>query len=251
MRKGVQGLDFLLPQAGNDDLIGQQTSAFSKRKSLEAGQTNRMKLNVVLPWILVLGLSAGFAAVYVKGSAKDAELAQLRETAKDVEQLRADLAAEQQKNQLADGQVLVSRKDKEELLRLRGEVGKLRTDAAQKAKELQLLQSRAESAKAQAADALREANSAKSKMAETLNANQQQIEAQNRCINNLRQLDAAKQQWALENNKTADAVPQPQEIAVFIKDGQLPLCPAGGIYTLNAVGQPPVCSIPGHALSTQ
>ena len=26
----------------------------------------------------------------------------------------------------------------------------------------------------------------------------------NTCINNLRQIDAAKQQWALENNKTAD-----------------------------------------------
>jgi hypothetical protein len=242
----------LLPQAGIDDLIGQQTSVFFRTQIAKAGQTNRMKLNVVLPWILVVGLSAGFAAVYVKGSAKNAELAQLRQTSKEVEQLRADLAAEQEKNQLSDDQVLMSRKDKEELLRLRGEVGKLRTDTAQKAKELQLLQSRAESAKAQAADALREASSMKTKMAETLNASQQQAtDAQNRCINNLRQLDGAKQQWALENNKTAADIPQPQEIAAFLHNSQLPLCPSGGIYTLNNVGQPPTCSIAGHALATQ
>lgn len=209
-----------------------------------------MKLNILLPWVLVLGLSAGFAAVYVKSTAKDAELTRLRETSKEVEQLRADLAAAQEKNQLSDDQVLMSRKDKEELLRLRGEVGKLRTESAQQAKNLQLLQNRAESAQAQVADALREANSAKAKMTETMNATQQ-VSAQNQCINQLRQLDGAKQQWALENNKTADAIPQPQDVAAFLKDQRLPLCPSGGTYTLNTVGQPPTCSIPGHALPTQ
>ena len=72
---------------------------------------------------------------------------------------------------------------------------------------------------------------------------------QNACINNLRQIDAAKQQWALENNRTASAVPTAQDLAPYLPDGLFPVCPAGGVYTINAVGLPPTCSVPGHTLS--
>jgi hypothetical protein len=75
--------------------------------------------------------------------------------------------------------------------------------------------------------------------------------ARNACINNLRQIDAAKQQWALEKNKPAEAIPTLQDIAPYIKldaNGNIPGCPAGGTYTLNAVGELPSCSIPGHVL---
>lgn len=70
----------------------------------------------------------------------------------------------------------------------------------------------------------------------------------NACINNLRQIDAAKQQWALENNKTADSVPAAQDLLPYFKDQAFPACPSGGIYTIGAVGVPPTCSIPGHVL---
>ena len=70
----------------------------------------------------------------------------------------------------------------------------------------------------------------------------------NACINNLRQIDAAKQQWALENDKTADAIPPALELLPFLRDGIFPMCPSGGAYTINAVGVPPTCSIPGHVL---
>jgi hypothetical protein len=81
-------------------------------------------------------------------------------------------------------------------------------------------------------------------------AEQQQSEAdaeRNQCINNLRQIDAAKQEWALEKGKTADYVPTEQdivEIAAYIKGG-MPVCPSGGIYTIGAIGEPPSCSIHG------
>jgi len=68
------------------------------------------------------------------------------------------------------------------------------------------------------------------------------------CINNLRRIDAAKQQWALENNKTDDAVPTVADLLPYFRDGVFPSCPAGGLYSINAVGLPPTCSIPGHAL---
>src|SRR5438094_1746959 len=68
----------------------------------------------------------------------------------------------------------------------------------------------------------------------------------NACINNLRQIDGAKQQWALEQKKELTDTPTQSEVVAYLKDGQLPICPAGGTYTINAVGKDPVCSVPNH-----
>jgi len=70
----------------------------------------------------------------------------------------------------------------------------------------------------------------------------------NACVNNLREIDAAKQQWALENSRPANAVPRPQDLLPYLPDGLFPVCPAGGVYAINAVGVPPTCSVPGHVL---
>ena len=69
---------------------------------------------------------------------------------------------------------------------------------------------------------------------------------QNACINNLRQLDAAKQEWALEKGKKDGDVPAMDDLKPYL--GKIPSCPAGGAYTINAVGQPPECSLPNHKL---
>jgi len=69
---------------------------------------------------------------------------------------------------------------------------------------------------------------------------------ENACINNLRQLEAAKQQWALEKGKQATDVPTMDDLKPYLV--KIPVCPAGGTYTLNAVGQSPECSIPDHRL---
>ena len=71
---------------------------------------------------------------------------------------------------------------------------------------------------------------------------------QNVCTNNLRQIDAAKQQWALEYKKTAEAVPSAQDLSPYFKDGVFPVCPAGGVYTIGAVGDVPACSVASHVL---
>jgi hypothetical protein len=69
---------------------------------------------------------------------------------------------------------------------------------------------------------------------------------QNACINNLRQIDAAKNEWALEKGKRSTDVPTKEDISPYLHSW--PVCPAGGTYTINAVGEQPVCSIPGHRL---
>lgn len=70
----------------------------------------------------------------------------------------------------------------------------------------------------------------------------------NACINNLRQLDAAKEQWALAEGKENEAEPDLQGVLEYIKGNRMPVCPQGGTYQLNAIGTAPTCSHPGHAL---
>jgi prepilin-type N-terminal cleavage/methylation domain-containing protein len=72
---------------------------------------------------------------------------------------------------------------------------------------------------------------------------------QNACINNLRQIDAAINEWALENGKNNnDAVASPMTVSAYIKlnsNSSVPTCPAGGTYTTGSVGVPPqvVCTL--------
>lgn len=70
----------------------------------------------------------------------------------------------------------------------------------------------------------------------------------NACINNLRQIDGAKQQWALENKKPDTAVPTRADLEPFLPNHHFPTCPAGGRYTINPVSEAPQCSHPGHTL---
>jgi len=81
--------------------------------------------------------------------------------------------------------------------------------------------------------------------------------ASNACVNNLRQIDAAANQFALEKNlKTGDKINFPDDLTPYIKlnkEGKIPSCPQGGIYSIKRVGDTPTCSLvtngfPWHAL---
>ena len=77
------------------------------------------------------------------------------------------------------------------------------------------------------------------------------ISMQNACINNLRQIDAAKNEWALENNKTNGAPVTAADIKPFLKlkaNEDFLKCPAGGTYAIGPVGESPTCSVPKHKL---
>ena len=73
--------------------------------------------------------------------------------------------------------------------------------------------------------------------------------ARKTCLSNLRFIDDAKQQWALDTGKPPRTVPKAKDLQIYFKDGVLPECPGGGTYSLNALNEVPTCSIPGHALS--
>jgi outer membrane lipoprotein-sorting protein len=73
----------------------------------------------------------------------------------------------------------------------------------------------------------------------------------NACINNLRQIDGAKNEFALEKGKKNGDPVTEADIKPYLKldaNGNLPKCPAGGKYTIGKVGELPTCSIPGHVL---
>jgi prepilin-type N-terminal cleavage/methylation domain-containing protein len=78
----------------------------------------------------------------------------------------------------------------------------------------------------------------------------------NACINNLRQIDAAANQFALEKGKTTGAaITLTTDLTPYIKlnsSGSLPACPAGGTYACASVGTNPTCTLstltPAHAL---
>ena len=71
----------------------------------------------------------------------------------------------------------------------------------------------------------------------------------NGCINNLRQIDSAKQQWALENGKDEGATPTASDLDKYINVGFANLkCLKGGTYSINPVGETPSCSVDGHEL---
>ena len=77
----------------------------------------------------------------------------------------------------------------------------------------------------------------------------------NQCINNLRVIDAVKNEWALEKHKTTNDVPTWNDLRPFIPDwwpDRIPVCPWGGTYTIGKVGEFPTCSIkgpPAHQLN--
>jgi prepilin-type N-terminal cleavage/methylation domain-containing protein len=74
---------------------------------------------------------------------------------------------------------------------------------------------------------------------------------QNACINNLRQMDGAIQQYALENKLAAGSGVSLTAIQPYIKltsANALPACPAGGSYNVTTVDANPTCNIPNHVL---
>jgi hypothetical protein len=69
------------------------------------------------------------------------------------------------------------------------------------------------------------------------------------CMTNLRQIDAAKNEWALETGKAAGVVPTEQDLLPYLTGGVFPVCPSGGVYSIGAIGTPPSCSIHGPLIT--
>lgn len=203
-----------------------------------------MKLNKWMLWLLVVAFLA--SEIFLFSALRQKEALQVSSQAQQqrVEDLQAQVAALQNSNAgLQGAEISKLRADNQDLPRLRNQVTQLQAANQKLTEQLKATSTYARQQQAQLQQ-IAEAQQA-AQAAET------EVENRNACMNNLRQIDAAKQQWALEKNKPVTAIPTVQDIAPYIKldaNGNIPGCPSGGTYTLNAVGELPTCSVPGHVL---
>ncbi len=71
------------------------------------------------------------------------------------------------------------------------------------------------------------------------------------CIQNLKYMDGAIQQWALENKKlgTDTCSLTDPDLLAYLRGSVLPLCPRSGRYSEGkTVSYAPRCTVPGHTL---
>ena len=69
------------------------------------------------------------------------------------------------------------------------------------------------------------------------------------CIENLTQIEAAKQMWGVEVGRGNGDAPSDADLigpTLYLKE--IPLCPARGVYDFRAIGTNAVCTAPGHTL---
>lgn len=63
------------------------------------------------------------------------------------------------------------------------------------------------------------------------------------CVANLKHLEDLKYNWAAKTKPAASTIPQPFDLAPFLKGNLMPTCPFGGTYTVGAVNEPSRCSL--------
>ena len=70
---------------------------------------------------------------------------------------------------------------------------------------------------------------------------------QKSCIANLRQIESAKEQWAMDTKAAANAATAIGSLVpTYIKT--TPTCPSSGAYTTGTMAERPTCDVAGHVL---
>jgi hypothetical protein len=208
----------------------------------------------ILPWILMAAAIAGAVFFFTNSQKLETEVRQLRVEFNGLAKLRTE-NAELKKSSVSPEEVERLQKETAEVHKLRNEVRQLRD-------EKEKLTARIQQEQVDINTAARPVVARGEITLEQLQRENEQLRNENEqfhrvrirsemnaCINNLRQLDGAKEQWALENRKAIGDLPTWEELigpTGYIR--KMPACPQGGQYTLNGVGQEPTCTLPGHQL---
>lgn len=193
-----------------------------------------------------------FYAQKEKG-ALQSQLAELREQVRQMETKATD-PKEVERLRAQAREAVELKKEVEEVHRLRGEVTLLRKDKAtfEKASaENAQLRDWASRVQAENAVVRGQNQSLAQAQAAAISGASPQVEQTHKalCIANLKQLDGAIQQWALENNRKATDDVELRPVLSFLKGSLLPVCPSRGLYQPGpTVSAAPTCSIPGHTL---
>jgi len=208
-------------------------------------------------WLCIIALVISELLLFSAKQQKNLAQADARDARQQIAELTNELAqAKTSDAEAQNAEIARLRSENQDLVRLRNQVTQLTEANRQLTQQLkavrQAAQQQQDQIQAWQADAVA---AQQAQRAAAAAAAQQQAQAEaaqrNACITNLRQIDAAKQQWALENSKSDEAVPGQQDLLPYLKGNVFPTCPGGGTYTINNVGSLPTCSIPGHVLPPQ
>ena len=208
-------------------------------------------MKIIIPWLVALLAFGGVFYFHNTTQQATQAVATLQQQVQELQTVREE-NEKLKTNQVSKDELERLQKDSHEVLKLRNQVQLLRGEQDKLKQSAQAAQSQSQQALAQIEAVQSQLRTARQAAAARPAPAPVSAEGMmNSCINHLRQMDAAKNQWALENNKTGDAIPTERDISPYIKlnaDGKIPPCPAGGTYTMNAVSVSPVCSIAGHVL---
>jgi len=198
---------------------------------------------------IIASLLGGLGVVWKQSAAKDIEIAALHQQDNELETLRGE-HEELLKLRARPGPGNPATDTTPEAVKLRGEVATLREEntrlkqqlasTAQASASLQTVQTQQTALVREALAELQQAREAASTLTQ-----------KDACNNNLHKIDAAKQQWALETKQTGDASPTWQDLMPYLAmppTGGVPVCPAGGTYTIGKMSELPSCSAPGHTI---
>ena len=68
------------------------------------------------------------------------------------------------------------------------------------------------------------------------------------CVANLKQIDSAKQQWAMDQKAGSTATPAQSDLSpTYVRSW--PSCPESGTYSINSISTLPTCSVGANATS--
>ena len=204
-----------------------------------------MNLKRWFPWLCLVLMLVSEIFLLRSNSARDAALTDLHEARTRLAQAQSDLDDLKNANPGAQVAEINRLRHQNEILAnklaaLQGTIDKLQKESQQNSQHL---------------DTARTALQLQQEHLQQLQDEKQQAaaEAANTaaCIANLRLIDSAKQQWALDKNKDPNSVPTGQDLLPYFKDGVFPVCPDGGVYTLNSMAEAPACTITGHVIPAQ
>ncbi len=192
-----------------------------------------MNIKAKLLLCLLFALSiAGIGALSLKIWAQETAFEHLRQDREKLEQLNLDKL--RLKSIVIDPvEIERLRRETAVLLKLRNEFGKLTQSNADSAPETEetiekLLLER-----------------------EQLLSEEQQVHQLSEratCLKNLELLASAKARWA-EDNAAEKGLPVLMEnLAPYLPEHTVPVCPDGGHYSVNRIGAAPGCSIEGHSI---
>ena len=210
-----------------------------------------MNAKILIPWLCAGGLAVAAGVLYMNNQQQATELTQRRAESQELKDLKESAeAGKKNQTESENAELAQLRDDNKGLLKLRADYQKLKGENDTLKKQLQTSQNQLQSAQTQAQNAQAQAQSAQTQAqaAQAQAAALRLSAAPATCINNLRMIDNAKNQWATENGRPPGSVPGPADLAKYLPNQQVPSCPGGGAYSINPVGVTPTCTVPGHVL---